>query len=187
MGGLTNRCDDQLDYTARRSLRFEGSISSSPCTAVRWVPTSSTLFLVSHADGTIIVYDKERDDGVFSVMVPIIQTSALLHSNPHTSQNQSQSAGGWDPLTTMYVTVPPWHPEANVSGGMRVDRGVAKNPVSHWRLSKRAVVGTYLCYLCICDHLELFILDFVFSPDVKHVAAISEDGCLRVIDAFAEQ
>ena len=29
--------------------------------------------------------------------------------------------------------------------------------------------------------------DVVFSPDVKHVAAISEDGCLRVIDALAEQ
>lgn len=29
--------------------------------------------------------------------------------------------------------------------------------------------------------------DFVFSPDVKYVAAISEDGCLRVIDALAEQ
>lgn len=29
--------------------------------------------------------------------------------------------------------------------------------------------------------------DFVFSSDVKYVAAISEDGCLRVIDALAEQ
>jgi hypothetical protein len=32
-----------------------------------------------------------------------------------------------------------------------------------------------------------FSTDFVFSPDVKYVAAISEDGCLRVIDALAEQ
>jgi hypothetical protein len=31
------------------------------------------------------------------------------------------------------------------------------------------------------------LLDFVFSPDVKYVAAISEDGCLRVIDAMAER
>jgi hypothetical protein len=27
----------------------------------------------------------------------------------------------------------------------------------------------------------------VFSPDIKYVAAISEDGCLRVIDPLAEQ
>ena len=30
-------------------------------------------------------------------------------------------------------------------------------------------------------------LDFVFSPDVKYVAAIAEDGCIRIIDAIAEQ
>jgi catabolite repression protein CreC len=29
--------------------------------------------------------------------------------------------------------------------------------------------------------------DFVFFPDVKYVAAISEDCCLHVIDALAEQ
>lgn len=33
----------------------------------------------------------------------------------------------------------------------------------------------------------MFGKDFVFSPDVKYVAAISEDGCLRIIDAIAEQ
>jgi WD40 repeat protein len=155
---------------------------------VRWVPASSTLFLVSHADGTIIVYDKERDDGVFSVPVPTTQTltPSFPHSNSHSSQNQSQLAAEWDPLTTMYVTVPPWHPEANASGGIRVDKGVAKNPVSHWRLSKRAVVGACFVHELV-GALSLPCLDFVFSPDVKHVAAISEDGCLRVIDAFAEQ
>jgi len=35
--------------------------------------------------------------------------------------------------------------------------------------------------------LILKVIDFVFSSDVKYVAAISEDGCLRVIDALAEQ
>ena len=38
----------------------------------------------------------------------------------------------------------------------------------------------------IFDYLN-FQLDFVFSPDVKYLAAISEDGCLRVIDAVAEK
>ncbi|KAG2744854.1 hypothetical protein P692DRAFT_20877431 [Suillus brevipes Sb2] len=30
-------------------------------------------------------------------------------------------------------------------------------------------------------------IDFVFSPDIKYIAAISEDGCLRVINLLAEQ
>ena len=30
-------------------------------------------------------------------------------------------------------------------------------------------------------------VDFVFSPDVRHVAAVSEDGCLRIIDTLSER
>ncbi|KAJ7481231.1 catabolite repression protein creC [Mycena galericulata] len=122
-------------------LNKQGNITNSPCTAVRWVPSSSSLFLVAHADGTVIVYDKEREDGT-----------------------------EWDPIDSIFVTMPPWHPVSGAGVGTpgKVDK-VAKNPVSHWRVSRRAVV------------------DFVFSPDVKYVAAISEDGCLRVIDALAEQ
>ncbi|KAL4077271.1 WD40-repeat-containing domain protein [Scleroderma yunnanense] len=160
-------------------LNKQGAISSSPCTAVRWVPSSSTLFLVSHADGTIVVYDKERDDGVFSPSIPSTPppTSNLTRSNlvspitPEQTFTPSQPQGGiqWDPLTTIHVTTPPWHPESVATGKERQDKGTAKNPVSHWRVSKRGV------------------LDFIFSPDVKYVAAISEDGCLRVIDALAEQ
>lgn len=43
-----------------------------------------------------------------------------------------------------------------------------KNPVSHWRVSRKNVV------------------DFAFSPDVRYVAVVSEDGNLRIIDALLE-
>ncbi|KAG0701508.1 WD40 repeat-like protein [Suillus ampliporus] len=146
-------------------LNKQGAISSSTCTAVRWVPSSPTLFLVSHADGTIIVYDKEREDGLFTANIPNGPTNTphiTVNANVHPTSESDE----WDPLSTIFVTPPPWHPEAVGRG----EKGVAaKNPVSHWRLSRRGVV------------------DFVFSPDVKYIAAISEDGCLRVIDPLAEQ
>ncbi|VDC06671.1 unnamed protein product [Peniophora sp. CBMAI 1063] len=145
------------------SLRYarinkQGRITASPCTAVRWVPSSPNLFLASHADGTIIVYDKDRDDGAFT---------------PGAPRADGDAEGEWNPLDSMFVTMPPWHPVgAAASGGEgkkeKADKA-PRNPVSHWKVSKRAIV------------------DFVFSPDVKYVAAISEDGCLRVIDALAEQ
>ncbi|KAJ7723958.1 catabolite repression protein creC [Mycena maculata] len=140
-------------------LNKQGSITNSPCTAVRWVPSSSSLFLVAHADGTIIVYDKEREDGSFTPQDPV-----------RASDSPSESPKEWDPIDSIFVTMPPWHPVSGAGMGAqgKVEK-VAKNPVSHWRVSRRAVV------------------DFVFSPDVKYVAAISEDGCLRVIDALAEQ
>ncbi|KAF8163501.1 catabolite repression protein creC [Crassisporium funariophilum] len=152
-------------------LNKQGSISGSPCTAVRWVPSSSTLFLASHADGTIIVYDKEREDGAFTPQDPTATPAEANHSSPTSTDSSSQKE--WDPTDNIFVTMPPWHPVTsggalNVPGKSGKDQA-AKNPVSHWRLSRRGV------------------LDFVFSPDVKYVAAISEDGCLRVIDALAEQ
>ncbi|KAK2459699.1 hypothetical protein APHAL10511_008344 [Amanita phalloides] len=140
-----------LDLVSARYARLnkQGCIINSPCTAVRWLPSSPSLFLVAHADGSIIAYDKDRDDGTF---VP---------SNPHHS---------WDPTDSILVTMPPWHPimSANHTDKSEKEKS-AKNPVSHWRVSNRKIV------------------DFVFSPDVKYVAAISEDGCLRVIDTMSEQ
>jgi catabolite repression protein CreC len=141
---------------------------------VRWVPNSPNLFIVSHLDGTVIVYDKEREDGIF---VP---------QDPETNGNQ------WDPRYNIFVTMPPWHHASGyvppASGKPDKEKAI-KNPVSHWRVSRKAIVGKLASGYSLrmlpnnLDPLQ----DFVFSPDVKYVAAISEDGCLRVIDALAEQ
>ncbi|KAI0333609.1 WD40 repeat-like protein [Cubamyces sp. BRFM 1775] len=151
-------------------LNKQGRICSSPCTAIRWVPDSPNLFLVSHADGTIIIYDKEREDGTF---IPHEPGSSPPATFPIDGASSSSSQGEWNPLDSIYVTMPPWHP---VTAGGPLPPGskpekekTAKNPVSHWRVSRRSIV------------------DFVFSPDAKFLAAISEDGCLRVIDTVAEQ
>jgi len=141
-----------------------------PCTAIRWVPSSPNLFLVSHADGTIIVYDKEREDGTFTPQDPSAGTPSFMP--PSDGYPQGTPPGEWNPLDNILVTMPPWHPVTvgSMNGGGKAEKDkVAKNPVSHWRVSRKSII------------------DFVFSPDVKYVAAISEDGCLRVIDAIAEQ
>jgi len=148
-------------------LNKQGRICNSPCTAIRWVPSSQNLFLVSHANGTIIVYDKDREDGVFTPQDP-------TSPNESGDSPQQSSPKEWNPIDSIFVTMPPWHPVtvgANaLAGNPKTEKEkVAKNPVSHWKVSKQSII------------------DFVFSPDVKYVAAISEDGCLRVIDAIGEQ
>ncbi|KIJ27834.1 hypothetical protein M422DRAFT_261873 [Sphaerobolus stellatus SS14] len=146
-----------FDPISSRYVRInkQGSITSSPCTSVHWVPGSHSLFLVSFANGSIIIFDKERDDGSF--------TPGLRP--PYED---------WDWKEEMHVEMPPWHP-ASPARGKEGGKGakdakekVGKNPISWWKVSERSV------------------LDFVFSPDVRYVAAVGEDGCLRVIDTLSE-
>ncbi|KAI0705903.1 WD40-repeat-containing domain protein [Cytidiella melzeri] len=150
-------------------INKQGRISSSPCSTVRWVPSSPNLFLVAHADGTMVLYDKEREDGTFVPKEPIAVEPLTRVMNG--TESAGSQDGVWNPLDSIFVTMPPWHPAAIASphpGSKEKDK-TPKNPVSHWRVSNKRIV------------------DFVFSPDVKYVAAISEDGCLRIIDAIAEQ
>lgn len=43
----------------------QGIINPTPITDIKWLPGSENLFLAAHSDGTLIVYDKERDDAPF--------------------------------------------------------------------------------------------------------------------------
>jgi catabolite repression protein CreC len=67
---------------------------------------------------------------------------------PESSDTDSQEAAPseWNPLDNMFVTMPPWHPVTSGAGlgstGWKQDKEkVAKNPVSHWKVSRRSVVG----------------------------------------------
>jgi hypothetical protein len=63
-----------------------------------------------------------------------------------------------------------------------------KNPVSHWRVSKKSIIGAWLeSSISFRGGLTWVPLAFVFSPDVRYVAAVSEDGGLRIIDALSEK
>lgn len=124
----------------------QGCITSSPCTAVRWVPSSPTLFLASHADGTVIVYDKERDDGAFTAADPEAPPASVTEPAFPMDNDLRDAGGEWNPLYSIFVTMPPWHP-ATVAGtgppvsGKPEKEKTVKNPVSHWRVARRAIVG----------------------------------------------
>ncbi|CAE6414133.1 unnamed protein product [Rhizoctonia solani] len=148
------RINKQVVHNANQPMNL------SPCTQVRWVPSSATLLLASYADGTIVVYDTERQDAAF---VPHDPSKPMPpHPVPEPDQQSGSASTGsermWDPLNEILVT-------SNTGS----DTKNLKNPVSHWRLTEKKSV-----------------VDFVFSPDVRYVAAISEDGCLRIIDALSE-
>ncbi|MCJ1239498.1 hypothetical protein MMC14_007494 [Varicellaria rhodocarpa] len=123
-------------------INKNGMINLSPISDVRWIPGSENLFLASHMDGTLIVYDKEREDAVF---VPEEKHIVRDEKNGGTSEH----------------------------GIMHINKSVNSknqkvNPVAAWKLSNQRINA------------------FAFSPDSRHLAVVSEDGSLRIIDYLRE-
>ena len=124
-------------------INKNGMINSTPVSNICWIPGSENLFLASHTDGTLIVYDKERDDAEF---VPEeIGAQASTEANGESG----------DPASL--------HINKSVNS-----KNQKCNPVASWRISNQKISS------------------FAFSPDSRHLAVVSEDGSLRIIDYLKE-
>ena len=94
-------------------------------------------------DGSLVVYDKEKDDAAFLPEEIDIQNSD--------SDEQ-----------------------LNDVAKIHIDKSVHSknqkvNPISFWKLSNQRINA------------------FAFSPNNRHIAVVSEDGTLRIIDYLKEQ
>lgn len=94
-------------------------------------------------DGTLIVYDKEKDDAPF---LP----------EEHGASVEEKNGNVAEPLSL--------HIYKSVNS-----RNQKFNPVASWKISNQKING------------------FAFSPDGRHLAVVSEDGSLRIIDYLTEQ
>ena len=122
---------------------LKGIINSTPVSEIRWIPGSENLFLAAHMDGSLIVYDKEKDDTAF---LPEEKSNIHPETNGTTEHRES----------------------------LHIDKSVHSknqkvNPVAFWKLSNQRINA------------------FAFSPDNRHLAVVSEDGSLRIIDYLKEQ
>lgn len=98
-------------------------------------------------DGSLIVYDKEKEDAAFSPEENGVETNG----NSDTSNGNGA-----------------------VEAKLHIDKSVHSknqkfNPVSSWKLSNQRINA------------------FAFSQDNRHLAVVSEDGTLRIIDYLKEQ
>lgn len=128
-------------------LNKNGIINTTPVSEIRWIPGSENLFLAAHMDGSLVVYDKEKEDTAF-----------LPEENGVETNGSSESSSG----------------DLEPSPKLHVDKSVHSknqkfNPVSFWKLSNQRINS------------------FAFSPDNRHLAVVSEDGTLRIIDYLKEQ
>ncbi|KAI0391769.1 catabolite repression protein creC [Xylariaceae sp. FL0594] len=125
-------------------LNKNGVINKTPVSQIRWIPGAENLFLAAHMDGTLVVYDKEKEDAIFA------------------PEEEEVSLGGNGP--------PPIQTSDRISVLKSVhSKNQKTNPVAVWKLSNQRINS------------------FSFSPDNRHLAVVSEDGTMRVIDYLKEE
>lgn len=154
--------------TARYS-RFNksGCITSSAVTSILWLPPSpavdpaspalepgaslstarSNLFVTSHADGSVVLWDKDKEDWNGFVTQPFPPAAAASNFGGGLgagSQDEGTGAGNGQHGSSWTQRLGS-HEGMSVSKVPATDRkgqSMAKyNPVSHWRLSDKAIKG----------------------------------------------
>lgn len=126
----------------------QGAINASPVSEIRWIPGSENLFLAAHMDGMLVVYDKEKEDAVFT---------------PEEEERKSNGENGSNLFHGVHRA-----PEMQIQKSVN-SKNQKFNPVASWKLSNQRINA------------------FAFSPDRRHIAVVSEDGTLRIIDYLSEK
>lgn len=127
---------------------LQGIINGTPVSEICWIPGSENLFLAAHMDGSLVVYDKEKEDAQFN---PEEEGAYTNGSEAGDEEN------GNSPMNKIQI---------NKSVHSKNQKS---NPVAAWKLSNHR------------------INTFAFSPDSRHLAVVSEDGTLRIIDYLKEE
>lgn len=134
-------------------INKNGSTNSSPVLHIKWIPRSDRLFLAAHSDGSLIVYDKGKEnDGTFASESADLEESYISGS---TTSSSRDSVASYRAFFRVIKSVN--SPKQN------------KNPIAVYKLSTQPI-----------NH-------FAFSPDERHIAAVLEDGTLRIADLHAEK
>jgi hypothetical protein len=124
----------------------QGIINGTPVSEIRWIPGSEHLFLAAHMDGSLVVYDKEKEDALFTV-----------DGEEHKENGEPNGMNGGNDATRIQINKSVY------------SKNQKTNPVAVWKLSNQRINA------------------FAFSPDNRHLAVVSEDGTLRIIDYLKEE
>ncbi|CAG8706825.1 18796_t:CDS:2, partial [Acaulospora morrowiae] len=152
-------------------LNKQGLINNTPVTMVKWVPGTDNLFMVSHQDGSMILYDKDRDDQNFTSTVGNEEEGFRVIRPAKNSKHNPVSYWQVSKKTVTAFSFSPDHQyvaTVSVDGYLRIID-----------FMKEALYDAYSSYFggfsCVC-----------WSPDGKYVLTGGQDD-LVTIWAFREQ
>ncbi|PHH82380.1 hypothetical protein CDD82_6215 [Ophiocordyceps australis] len=163
-------------------LNKNGVINNTPVSEITWIPGSENLFLAAHMDGSLVVYDKEKDDSQFNPE----EEACMTDSDSGNSRRDSYSC-------TRIAIQKSVH-----------SRNQKTNPVAAWKLSNQRVNAfafspdsRHIAVVCedgtlrIIDYLREELLDIFHSyyggltcvcwtPDGKYVLTGGQDDLISI-------
>jgi WD40 repeat protein len=158
-------------------LNKNGQINTSPIQNILWLPNKENLFVAAHTDGTLIVYDKEKEDA------PFTSDDATPVENGHTNGE------------TKYG----FHVKKSVQS-----RDQKTNPVAVWKVSNMKINNSAFSpdgqmLAIVCEDGTLTILDYIservldvyrsyygamlcvtWSPDGRYVLTGGQDDLVSI-------
>lgn len=160
-------------------LNKNGTINPTAISSIKWLPNKENLFIAAHMDGSLVVYDKEKDDADF---VP--EESSPVEDGPHIANGAQK---------------PKFHIKKSVQS-----RNQKTNPVAAWKLSSvkindiafspdgqlLGVVSNDGC-LTILDYINERVLDVyrsyygallcvTWSPDGRYILTGGQDDLVSI-------
>lgn len=144
-------------------LNKNGDVTKSPVTAIKWVPGSENLFITLHANGALILFDKDREDGAF------VKSGGLSHSDPRSTPVFRIVKSLYD--DTENSTGGNSYGANGANGNGNTDNqsnGSKQNPLAVYKLSHKPLTS------------------IEFSMDRQTVIVTSTDGYLRALNLATE-
>lgn len=150
-----------LDAATNKYTRINknGDVTRSPITDIKWVPGSPNYFVTTHANGMLMVFDKDREDGGFA------QQGCMALQDP-------KSTDMLRVIKSLYS-----------SGSLAVDgtNTSSSNP-------SNGNLGESKCNPVAVYHVsKLPLTSITFSPNRRVAVLTSNDGYLRLLDLGTEK
>ena len=158
-------------------LNKNGMINPSAVSSILWVPNKENLFLAAHMDGSLVVYDKEKDDADF-----VAEETAL-------SENGHENGTGKNKFRI----------KKSVQSKNQKSNPVAAYSVSNMKINDIAFSPDGQLLAIVCDDGCLTILDFLtervrdiyrayyggllcvtWSPDGRYVLTGGQDDLVSI-------
>ncbi|KAK9468915.1 WD40-repeat-containing domain protein [Lipomyces arxii] len=160
-------------------LNKSGCINPKAAPAIRWVPGSENLCMAAHLDGSIVIYDKEKEDSNFDVE---LKNGSIPDSGKQESKDVFQI------IKSIHVN----------------QRGIKQNPVAVWKVARKGITAftfspdsRYIAvvsedgYLKIIDFLREKLVDVFsgyyggllcvcWSPDGRYILTGGEDDLVSI-------